>query len=239
MEWYYNIRESSLDSYWDYDYADEGDDYQCNDYLHLAIAAVHFPFDSSRACLEHLGIFWMEKVVPFKLVAFWCSPSRLTWLSINLRVLSDMSSLIWIFKAVHRWSSSWHIQPYLKSLHYCISRISRATSLLSAISGLTSYRDTYIRLIGVVSNCGQVGSQLAYRRIDVSLGIVIDAECQVEKSFIILLAEPHSVLGLDPLALLLVEFQFLKSENDLNQLLDTFGTSGLSSSSRALSRVRL
>lgn len=86
----------------DDDDADECDHNHSDDDLHLAVAAVHLPLHCSRTGLEHLGVFYGEQMLPLRSSAFLWSPSRLTWLSSNLRVLSDMSSLIWVAGQVRR-----------------------------------------------------------------------------------------------------------------------------------------
>ena len=61
----------------------------------------------------------------------------------------------------------------------------------------------YIGLGGVVSDCSQVSSELLDGSVDVPFRIFLNAECKIEKTFVIFFAEPFSIFRGHDLSLIL------------------------------------
>ncbi len=188
-----SARKSFIDSGGDGDDddADECDYHDGNDDLHLAVATPHLPLHCRRTSLENLRILCISNQLPFMSSAFLCSPSRLTWLSSNFRVLSEMSSFICIQPALRRRAVCWPRRSCPTASGCCTSRLSTPVCLWSAASGCSTWGHGYVGLARVVSDLREVGAELIDRRVDVSFRVVAHTQCEEEEVFVVSLAEPH------------------------------------------------
>jgi hypothetical protein len=95
---------------------------------------------------------------------------------------------------------------------------------------LTEWATVYVGLGLIVAQFVEVVPQLVESCIDVSLGIVRTAECQVEHSSAVALAVPASQLRLHLLSFVGSELEILEASQDLNGGGGTLVTSSLRSS---------